>query len=595
MSMFQASKPKSAGKVMVPHGPDLENLVINTLDDIAKMVGQTLGPGGRQVLIERPEINMKPIVTKDGVTVIKHLGYDSATRQLILEAARDAATRTATEAGDGTTTATILSASIAQYTSAVVKANPKMSPQKIVREMQALMPTISEIISKYKIDANDEEVLYQVARLSSNGDEALARKIIEAMNLVGDEGELTIIETSGNTSITVDRINGYWIEKGYEESCRNLANGFINDKSGTMVVMDQPIFLLYDGFVTDTMQVLNGLNKLAAHFESFKKSSGRKKNIVLCAHGFAEQVLGDFHINWNDHRSTIAVYPLLTPETAVHNSRTNFLYDIQAYVGVPVFNPVDKPIDDIDVASIEKNCRATYFESSRFKSSVQAKEDPAAIDIRVEELKEALKKPESQYDALDLQTRIGKLTSGIARLTVAGPSSAETREKRDRAEDAWMAIRGAIKHGACPGGGYVLTRISAELISMTKAAKSEAQRYSMIILAEALQRPVEVLYRNYGHTDEEIKAQVAALLRDDSVTYDVAEGKWVAKDKLLDSLPAVSEAIRNSISIASLLGTLGGIVSFKRDRDEDAKEADFIRRFEAAIGERGSVAQTQSG
>lgn len=575
---------------MVPHGPDLEKLVISTLEDIARMVGQTLGPGGRQVLLERPEINMKPIMTKDGVTVIRHLGYDQASRQLILEAARDAATRTATEAGDGTTTATILSASIAQYTSQVVRANPRMSPQRIVREMQGLMPTISEIISKYRIDANNEEILFQVARLSGNGDEALAKKIIEAMNLVGDEGELTIIESSGNSGYTVDRINGYWIERGYEESCRNLSQGFINDKSGTQVVMDKPLFLLYDGFVTDTMQILGALNKLAEFFGKEKQSSGRKKNIVLVAHGFAEPVLGDLHINWNDHRSTIAVYPLLSVETAVHNSATNFLYDLQAYVGSPVFNPVDKPMNDLDVESLNKNNRATSFESSRFKSSVQAVEDPEAIEIRVEELKEAQKKPESQYDALDLQTRIGKLTSGIARLTVSGPSASETREKRDRAEDAWMAIRGAIKHGACPGGGYVLVRISAELITMSKEATTESRRYALEILAEALQRPVEVLYLNYGHPMDFVLKQVAALLRDDSVAYDVAEDKWLPKEKLLDSLPAVSEAIRNSISIASLLGTLGGIVSFKRDRDEDAKEADFIRRFEAAIGERGSVA-----
>ena len=114
----------------------------------------------------------------------------------------------------------------------------------------------------------------------------------------------------------------------------------------------------------------------------------------------------------------------------------------------------------------------------------------------------------------------------------------------------------------------------------------------MEIMAEALQRPVEVLYMNYGHAAEHVEKQVAALLRDDSVTYDVAEDKWVPKEHLLDSLPAVSEAIRNSISIASLLGTLGGIVSFKRDKDEDAKEADFVRRFEAAVGERGSVSES---
>lgn len=586
---FQAAKPKSAGKVMIPQSPELEEQVLNTLDYIAQMVGRTLGPGGRQVVIERPEVGMKPIITKDGVTVVKHLGFDNAVQHLILDAARDASTRTATEAGDGTTTASVLSASIARSVSQVVKTNHKMSPQKIVRELENLVPIVENIIQRYKIEADNEEVLFQVAKLSANGDEKLANKIIESLNLVGDEGELTIIETAGPSSYNVDRVNGYWIERGYEESCRNLANGFINDKSGTMITMENPIFILFDGFITDTSQILDGLNKLAEHYSTYKQQTGKKKSVVLVAHGFGEMVLGDLHVNWNDNRSSIAVAPLLSVETAVHNSRSNFLYDLQAYVGCPIFNPVEKPVSDLDAELLEKNNRATYFECSRFKSSVQAKEDSEAIDLRVLELKEALKNPDSQYHAIDLQTRIGKLTSGIARLTISGPSVGETREKRDRAEDAWMAVRGAIKQGACPGGGYVLARIASEMISMSRIAATDSQRYAMHILSEALQRPIELLYENYGYRGMEVKQKVADLLRDDAVTFDVAEDQFVPKDKLLDSIPAVIEAIKNSISIASLLGTIGGIIAFKRDHTEDSKEADFIRRFQAAIGERGSV------
>lgn len=589
MSLFQTNKPKSASKVMIPSSQKLENEVLSTLNHIASMVGVTLGPGGKQVLIERPEIGMKPIMTKDGVTVIKHLGYEEATKQLILEAARDAAIRTANEAGDGTTTATILSNSIAQYASAVVKANPKFSPQKIVREMQKLVPYLSKKIESYKIEIdgeNYEDVLLKVATLSANGDSELANAIVKGLDLVGEEGDMTIVESQGPSKYEINRINGYTVERGYEESCRNFANGFINDKSGTMVVLEKPIFILYDGILNDMSQVFEPLTRLNDYLNSTKAES---KNVVIAAHGFSEIVLGDLHTNWNHPQTTIKMYPMLTPERAIQNWRTNFLYDLQAYTGTPVFNPVDKPIVDMDPQILVENNRVTKVEVSRYKSMIFASEDQEAIAIRVEELRLQRENPESEYELNDLNVRIGKLTSGIVRLVISGPSAGETREKRDRADDAWMAIKGAINHGAVPGGGYVLVRLAADLTVMADSMPAGPTKYAIAILASALLAPVETLYKNYGYNEEEISLQLTAILNNDHQAFDVSEQEWVDKHSLLDSLPAVSEAIRNSISIASLLGTVGGIVAFKRDYDSDKEEEKLVRQFETAIGERGSL------
>lgn len=574
---------------MLPSSLELENAVVTTLAHIAEMVGATLGPGGRHVLIERQEMGMKPIVSKDGVTVFKHLGYQSASRQLILEAARDAATRTASEAGDGTTTATILSSAIASATADVVKANPRVSPQRIVREMEALVPAIMKKIDSYKLYVDSENyasVLLKVATLSANGDNELASAVIEALDTVGEEGNMTIVESSGNSRYSIERIHGYTVELGYEESCRNFGSGFINDKSGTQVNLEAPVFILFDGVVNDIMQVFPALQALGGQFE---KTARVNRGIVLVAHGFSDSFLGDLSFNWNSPQSTAKVFPLLTPQSAIHNARTNFLYDLQAYVGVPVFNPTDRPVSDLDPEKMTDNCRAISFECNRFRSSIFAKEDIDAIQLRVDELKEHLKAPESEYEAKDLQVRIGKLTSGIARLNISAPSSSETREKRDRAEDAWMAIKGASKHGALPGGGYVLVQLSADLFNAEKELQVSPKKLALLILATSLLKPVEVLYRNYGYSDEETKSQIVKLLNSDNQTFDISEQKWVDKFDILDSGPAVIEAIRNSISIASLLGTVGGIIAFKRDTEEDRKEADLVRKFETAIGERGSV------
>lgn len=590
MSLFQVAKPKSAAKIMVPPGKELEDEVLATLEHMAREVGITLGPGGKIVLIERPEMNMKPIITKDGVTVAKALGYDSAIKQLILESARDAALRTASEAGDGTTTATILSSSIANSTAAVVRANSKLSPQKIVRELQALVPGIVEKIQSHKIDVtakNADSVLLRVATLSANGDEKLAKSVLEAFNTVGSEGNMTIIEAQGDTSYKVERINGYTIDQGYEESCRMFSNGFINDKSGTLVILNNPVFLLYDGIVNDMSQIYEALTKLG---EKFKMTGRQDKGVILLAHGFSDMILGDLHVNWTHPNSIVKVFPLMTPtNVAVMNWRTQFLYDLQAYTGSPVFNPIDKPLVDIDVDSLINNNRAKQIEVSRFRTSVIATEDNEAIEIRVNELKLQKEKPESDYELNDLNVRIGKLTSGIARLTVYAPSAGDTREKRDRAEDAWMAIRGATKYGAVPGGGYVLVKLSAHLVTAADQQTSLPKKLAMLILAEAFRRPVEVLYENYGYNAEEVNKQILSFLMHPEETFDIFEQKWIPKFDILDSAPAVIEAIRNSISIASLLGTLGGIVAFKRDSESDKSEEKFVRKFEAATGTRGSV------
>lgn len=586
MSLFHAQKPKSAGKLMIPISEKLEKIVLYTLEKTAQIVGGTLGPGGRQVLIERPEMGMKPIMTKDGVTVIKNVGYDGAAEHLILEAARDAATRTAAEAGDGTTTATILSSSIANETAAAVSNSLKLSPQKIVREMEKLVPYIKEKLNEYvlKVDEeNYEEVLRKVATVSANGDDKLAEATLEAFDTVGEEGNITIVELNGPSRYEIEKLNGYTIEQGFEESCRNFANGFINDRSGTMVVADNPIFILYDGVVNDLNGMYDAFNRVNAYLS--EKGTQDTRYLFLVAHGFSEGVLGELHLNWNHAQSTIKVFPLLTPQTAILNWRTHFLYDIQAYVGAPVFNPIDRPLANLDPEQLVNSNRATYCEVNRFRSSIVAEEDIEAIELRVEELKMQIETAESEYEQRDLELRIGKLTSGIARLNVYGLSQGETREKRDRAEDAWMSIKSALKSGACPGGGFTLVKLSADLMIQSEKLNTVAERVAAGILGAALLEPVKILYRNHGYVQEEIDEYITSLLKNEEQTFDVDKQEWVDKFDLLDSVPAVFEAIQNSISIASLLGTVGGIIAFARDSEADAKESKYVREFEKASGE----------
>jgi chaperonin GroEL len=353
-----------------------------------------------------------------------------------------------------------------------------------------------------------------------------------------------------------------------------------------MVVLDRPVFILYDGIINDFNQIFEALQKLHSAMDAAKISD---KNVVVVAHGFSDMVLGDLHANWNYPKSAMKVFPLLTPERAILNWRSNFLYDLQAYTGTPVFNSADRPVIDMIPEAILQSNRVKKFESSRFKSMIFAEEDDSAIQIRVDELREQKKNPESEYELNDLNVRIGKLTSGIVRLNIFGASSGETRERKDRAEDAWMAIKGAIKFGAVPGGGYVLVRLAAFLQTTADKIPASARRHAVRILGEALLEPVRLLYHNYGYNIEFVQDQIIQMLRQEDSTFDILEESWVPKEDLLDSLPAVVEALRNSISIASLLGTLGGVVAFKRDFTTDKEEERMVRQFETSIGERGSL------
>jgi chaperonin GroEL (HSP60 family) len=324
MSLFQVNKPKSASKIMVPVGAKLSKEVSETLKHISLMVGATLGPGGRAILIERPEIGMKPIISKDGVTIIKQLGYESATKQLILEAVRDAAQRTASEAGDGTTTATILSESICRGTEQAISEHPKISPQKIVREMQDMVPDVLTRLSYYKVESKspDEQrdFLMRVATISANGDKYLASTILEALDSVGDEGNITIIEVPGPSKYEVEKISGYTIETGYDESCGNFSNGFINDKTGTAVILEKPLIVLFDGVINDIGQIVDPLNKIGQYFI---ENRAAWQSVVIVAHAFSNSVIGDLHLNWNKE-NTFKSYPLSLRVTLCLTLRQSF-------------------------------------------------------------------------------------------------------------------------------------------------------------------------------------------------------------------------------------------------------------------------------
>ncbi len=304
--------------------------------------------------------------------------------------------------------------------------------------------------------------------------------------------------------------------------------------------------------------------------------SGQPTNFVILATGFGENLIADLAANFGS--TAIKIFPLLIPRSIITNGEMNVLQDIQALTGARIFDPLSCPIETARIE--DTGAPLEYFESLRYRSNIIGRSDEDLLLARVEEVRKALEAPESDYDRMMTQERLAKLTGGIAKLTVFGASAGETREKRDRAEDATCALRGALKFGVLPGGGWGLVSCIQYLRSLIAAGKLKGiEDVVSDVMVPALAQPVERLMANAGFNDEEIRQRLTQLVtyvnKSEPTVWDGMLDRFVnATDAgVMDSLPAVIEALRNSISIATLLGTLGGTIVFQRDREIERTES----------------------
>jgi chaperonin GroEL len=600
---METLKSKSAAKIVVAKSDNLQNKILLTMKKISDVVGGTLGPGGHPVLIERQEYNLPPLVTKDGVTVFRSLGFQDPIEHAILETARDASVRTAQEAGDGTTTATILSEAFVRFTAKYCKENPTVPSIRVIKTIQKLyQDTIVPEIEKLTVpcDFSTEEGkqrLLNVATISANGDTDLAQSVMKCYEITGDAGNVTIVESSGQTGTEVEKIEGYPIISGYEESCAKFFPAFINEPATQRVIMEKPIFLLYFGRLNDFQTCFDIINRLQ---EAWIGKYLDTANVVLIATGFSEAVLANLASIFVNG-SNINVLPLVIPKTAVLNSERHFLEDIAAVTGAEIFDPVTNPLSNAvfeDLGNLEKKTETvdgrpvevyspmgvTSFECSRYRSTVIGHCHEDILLEQIQTVEAGIPQAESEYDARYLQERLAKLSGGIAKLKVIGSSGGELKERRDRAEDAVCAVRGAIKNGAVIGGGWTILRIAKQLSEMEKTDENTTNIVEQIVNPSLLST-LSILFSNAGFDPETQDKKVAkSVINGDpekAFVTDLSSGQCVnaLKVGILDSVPALQEALKNAISIATLLGTVTAVVVYPRDRDFEIKEARDASEF----------------
>jgi chaperonin GroEL len=572
-------KAKTAPKIFETNQKFIKNKVLSTMSRVADAVGRTMGPGGRNVLIESDYPGIPNKNTKDGVTVFKSLGAIDAYEHLIIEQARDVAQRTASEAGDGTTTATVLAHSIISNLFEFCERNPKYSPQraarrisKVTREM--LIPYVKS--RSIPITEENKHLLKMVAKISANGDEDMASAVIQAFEEIGygDASHVTIRELSGPPGYKVERIDGFPIPIGYEDSIGKFHTAFINDQANQRCFLEKPLFLLFDGVINDLITITPLLNSIG---EKYVNGDADFKNVVIFAHGFSEAVLTQFAFNFSDP-NTINVLPVVTPMAQFVNAQMQFLHDMAAFTGAKVFGLKDQ-LGTATVADLGSNMES--FECYRFRSTVIGDPDPVNVEVRADQLKQMKLNAESQAESGWLEERLGKITNGIAKLTIYGGSNGELKEAHDRCEDAVCAVRSAIGHGALPGG----CRLSIDMALKLGQELEEGDPARDVLMASLLSLPSRLL-DNAGYPAEEIQSVLEKLISDPDTVYDIENEKFGKAEDLglFDATKAVSESLSNAVSIASVLGTMGGLVCHPRDdvfeRSEAKADSEYMRAVE---------------
>lgn len=547
MSIFEKSKAKR----IIADKQEIKKTVIDALNDMAEVVGATLGPGGRAVLIERD--GLSPLATKDGVTVAKSLGLANAEANIIIESAKEICLNTAKQAGDGTTTAIVTANALVQSGIKFLEDNPKYNAQRMVNELNSLYKeVVVPFLKQHALKVNSEEDLVNVAKISANGDLDIAKVVVQAVMAAGDDGHVLIEEAQGN-QLHVETMNGFIVTSGLRD-LGGLGPAFVNDKSNQQAKMDQGLVFLYDGTLNDL--------KVPGLIQQSVESNGSYygKPIIVFAHGFSDVVLGAFA---KSTKGGYTIVPVKTPLYGVANSRSMFLQDMAAYTGAQVLDP-----GTIDSSMIDDNVDFFgHFETAKvnmYEGLVTSVPDSDKIEQRVNELK-SIAAIANDLDKMHIKAAIGKLTGGVATIWVGGASELEIREKKARVEDAVEAVKSAIAEGIIPGGCGV------QLVLADIIARHPNKKESWCIMSQALMASFKKLLDNCGEQIDDVWAVMEQHVVNQNCPpkfiFDADTHRMVdpIAAGIIEPAKVCRIALENALSVASLLISLGGIIVVPRD------------------------------
>ncbi len=521
---------------------DARNKMKRGVDILANAVKVTLGPKGRNVVIEKKF--GAPAITKDGVTVAKEIELEDLIENMGAQMVKEVASKTADIAGDGTTTATVLAQSIISEGLKMVAAGA--NPMDLKRGIdKAVSLVVENLKSQSQTVGNDSNKIQQVASISANNDETIGKLIAEAFAKVGKEGVITVEEAKG-TDTTVDVVEGMQFDRGY------ISPYFVTNSEKMEAELQNPYILIYDKKISAMKDILHILEKVA--------QSGRP--LLIISEDLEGEALATLVVN--KLRGTIKVAAVKAP--GFGDRRKEMLTDIAILTGGTVISEeLGHKLEGADLSSLGQAASVTIDKDNT--TVVGGKGEKEGITSRVNQIKAQLENTTSDYDKEKLQERLAKLAGGVAVLYIGAATEMEMKEKKDRVDDALHATRAAVEEGIVPGGGVAYIRAIEALEAKVKGQIADEQT-GMAIVRRALEEPMRILTANAG-IDGSIVVQKIKEGKGDfgfNARTEVYENLFAAG--VIDPTKVSRVALENAASIAGMLLTTECVVADKPKKEE---------------------------
>ena len=513
---------------------DARDSMLRGIDTLAHAVRVTLGPKGRNVVLDKSY--GAPRITKDGVTVAKEIELEDKFENMGAQMVREVASKTSDQAGDGTTTATVLAHAIVREGAKAVAAG--MNPMDLKRGVDLAVETIVADLKKNSKNVTSNEEIAQVGAIAANGDAEIGRFIADAMKKVGNEGVITV-EEAKSLETELEVVEGMQFDRGY------ISPYFVTNADKMRVDMEDPYVLIYE-------KKLSALQEMLPLLEAVVQTS---KPLVIIAEEIEGEALATLVVN--KLRGGLKVAAVKAP--GFGDRRKAMLQDIAVLTGgQAISEDLGIKLENVTLAMLGRAKKVTIEkETTTIVSGAGKKVD---IEARIHQIKAQIEETTSDYDREKLQERLAKLAGGVAVIRVGGATEIEVKERKDRVDDAMHATRAAVEEGILPGGGVALLR-AAEALKKVRTHNDD-QKTGVEIVRKAISWPARQIAINAG---EDGSIVVGKILERDAYAYgyDAQAGEYgnLISKGIIDPTKVVRAALQGAASVAGLLITTEAMVA----------------------------------
>ena len=522
-------------------GEEARAKILKGVEKLADAVVVTLGPKGRNVVLDKKFGS--PTITKDGVTVAKEVELEDPYENMGAQMVKEVAEKTSDTAGDGTTTATLLTRSI--YKEGIKNVTAGANPMALKRGIDKAVVAVIAELKKMAKPVKEKKETVQIATISANGDDAIGNLLADAMEKVGKDGVITV-EEAKSMATTLELVEGMQFDQGY------LSPYFVTDTTKMEVVLDDPYILIHEKKISSIKDLIPLLEKVAQ----------QGKPLMIISEEVEGEALATLVVN--KIRGTLNVCAVKAP--GYGDRRKAMLQDIAILTGAqPIMEDLGIKLESVTLAQLG---RAKRMKADKDNTTIiEGAGKSSELKARIEQIKKEIEKGDSSYDKEKLQERLAKLAGGVAVINVGAATETEMKEKKARVEDALHATRAAVEEGIVPGGGVALLRT----VSVIEALKLTGdEKIGGDIIKRALEDPLRQIASNAGVEGVVIAQRVKE--EKGSFGYNAETGEYtdMIKDGVIDPMKVVRLAILNSSSIAGLMLTTEAIICDLPEKDKPA-------------------------